>query len=1013
MRTMTSRWRRVLTFLGLPGHRFDYSPMPIDQAVRLMWNRYGTVNVNRAEALSVPAVRRGRNEICAVATLPLVQRNAAFVQVASPFLAQIDPNVPNVVTLSQTFEDLIFEGIGWWQITQKLADGFPLYARRLDPATVSLDPPKDRPAPLPSGWDPRDVPVYVEGKIVPSTSVIRFDSPNPGLLPGGGARAVKRALLLDALAAMYAEDPRPMDYFTPADGIDPADVGAISDILTDWREARRLRTTGYVPAALKYNVVDAPSPADLQLAELQKAASLDVANLIGVDPEDVGVPQTSRTYANITDRRTDKINRLLGPYMAAITQRLSMGDVTPRGNAVEFDLAGYLRPDPVTLWNVYETQQRMGVTDVEEIRERERWPARPSLSEPVSAVPSGSEADAEAAELARRVAGWTFAGPARHTFDVPLQTFAVDVEARTIEGVIVPWNRSAKGFRFERGSLKWSDPGRVKLLRDHDPRTAFGKAIKLTDKPDGLHGKFVVSAGPAGDEALQLADDGVLDGFSIGVDFDISVDTVPDPKNKQGLLARRADLRETSLTALPSFDDARVSGVKMSEGATMDPCTECGHIHAAGTPHLVEAGQAPGAAPATATPAAAPANPGGFAAPAAGQTFTAEQLGPMIAAAIAQLNTAGPARVDPSHATPRTFDAPAPAYRFDARGNLIRGEHDFGRDFIVAIRDGDAEAHGRVMTFMREQLDPGRVPTGIESLDAARRRFDVQTGDVNELNPTRNRPELFVDQRSFRYPIWDSIFKGTLTDITPFVFPKFTSASGLVAAHTEGVEPTTGTYVVEGQTVTPGALSGKVSITRETWDQGGNPQVGNLIWQQIVKAWYEALEAAAVTMLNAASPTSLGSFTAGGGTTGQTLAAELKRYLAALHFVRGGFTMTDAATQVDLYQALNGAQDDTGRPLFPAIGPSNADGTVSNRFQSINVNGVDFLPAWALAATGSVAASSYLYDRSAVHGWATAPQRLTLDQVEVRYVHIGVWGYQASAISDITGVRELIFDPVA
>jgi hypothetical protein len=48
-----------------------------------------------------------------------------------------------------------------------------------------------------------------------------------------------------------------------------------------------------------------------------------------------------------------------------------------------------------------------------------------------------------------------------------------------------------------------------------------------------------------------------------------------------------------------------------------------------------------------------------------------------------------------------------------------------------------------------------------------------------------------------------------------------------------------------------------------------------------------------------------------------------------------------------------------------------------------------------------------------VHGWATPPQRLTLDQVEVRYVHIGVWGYQASAISDITGVRELIFDPVA
>ena len=479
MRTMTTRWRQVLTFLGVPARRFDYGPMPIDQAVRLMWNRYGSVNVTRAEALSVPAVRRGRNEICAISTLPLVQRNSAFEVVPSPFLQQIDPDVANVVTLAQTLEDLIFEGIGWWEITKIQFDKFPMFARRLDPATVSLDPPKDRPAPLPSGWDPRDVPVYVEGRVVPSRSVIRFDSPNPGLLPGGGARAVKRALLLDALAAMYAEDPRPMDYFTPADGIDPADVTTIAGILDDWREARRLRTTGYVPASLKYNVVDAPSPADLQLAELQRAASIDVANLIGVDTEDVGVSTTSRTYANITDRRTDKINRLLGPYMAAIAQRLSMGDVTPRGNVVEFDLAGYLRPDPVTLWNVYEIQQRMGATDVDEIRERERWPARPGLSAPVSAVPSGEQADAEAAELAHRVAGWAFAAPARHTFDVSLETFAVDVSTRTIKGMIVPWNRSAKGFRFERGSLQWSDPNRVKLLRDHDPSTAMGKATKL------------------------------------------------------------------------------------------------------------------------------------------------------------------------------------------------------------------------------------------------------------------------------------------------------------------------------------------------------------------------------------------------------------------------------------------------------------------------------------------------------------------------------------------------------
>ncbi|HYF73913.1 MAG TPA: hypothetical protein VD864_13880, partial [Nocardioides sp.] len=107
------------------------------------------------------------------------------------------------------------------------------------------------------------------------------------------------------------------------------------------------------------------------------------------------------------------------------------------------------------------------------------------------------------------------------------------------------------------------------------------------------------------------------------------------------------------------------------------------------------------------------------------------------------------------------------------------------------------------------------------------------------------------------------------------------------------------------------------------------------------------------------------------------------------------------------------AKDDSGRPLFPALGPSNANGTVRDRFGAIEVApGVVAFPAWALAATGTVAASSYLFDSDSVHGWATPPQRLQFEY-RVAYVDLAIWGYAAAAISDINGVREISYDPAA
>lgn len=945
---------------------FDDTPRPIADLLADMAASIG--HVNRDEALQVAAVLRARNELCSIACLPLRQFRGLDVM-PSALLRQIDPDIPNVVTLAQTIEDLVFEGVAWWRVTARDAAGWPVAARHLPASSIALDPPAGAaPATLPSGVDPgspRAKIIYVDGAPVAASELIRFDSPNPGLLRAN-ARSVRRALALDRLATMYANNPRPLEVLKAKDdpGVDPVNDDDVPGILATWASYRRKSSTAWLPENIEREDVS-PSVADLQLPQLQQQVSLEIANATGLDPEDLGVSTTSRTYFNAVDRRISKIQESRMPMMKAITDRLSMGDITPHGHEVRFDLREYLVADPITQAEWWRALKDMGVTDESEIRAAIGLPGAPpkpkTAPAPVAAAPAAESTAPAAVQLSEKPAA-TFAAA---VFDGDAPAPTVDADKRTITGLALPYGKVARkygmAYRFVRGGLQYSDVSRVKHFKDH--MTPVGVAKSLDDREDGLYATLSVGQGPERDELLRDAQDGIYDGLSVGVDFDLAKDALFN-ETDQVWDVQRYTLREISTTSMPAFDDARVTKVAASAttGGTMIPDGQ------------------------TATTPAPPA------APAPAQTFTLEQLGEQVATALARV--AGPTPVDSTRVPGATFQVSEPApYRFDARGNLRPGSHDFSSDLHAASK-GDLAAKERAEAFVAAQ-------------------FDTDRADVATLNPNRQRPDMYVDQREYRYPVWEAINKGTLADSTPFVFPKFNTASGLVSNHTEGTEPTPGTFTATSQTVTPTAVSGKVEITREAWDQGGNPQASNLIWRQMVRAWYEALEAKAVAVLDAATPAALATFTAGGGTDKQTLVSELTAGLAGLQFVRGGFSMDTAFLQVDLYKDLIAAKSTDGRPIYPALGPSNTYGTVRDRFGAIEIApGLVGYPAWALAATGSVAASSYLFDREDVHGWATAPRRLQFEY-RVAYVDLAIWGYTATAISDINGVREITYDPVA
>lgn len=334
--------------------------------------------IDRRSAIQVPAVKRCRDLIAGVlGGLPLDLYNADRSQVAPSPFAQPERNVPRSVTMARTFEDMLFEGIAWWLITEQDWRGFPTYYKRLKPGRVVVNEDLDK--------------VYVDGRETDQSKLVCFYSPTDGLLTAG-ARAIRTCLQLDAAAAVASDGRPPVQYFVPADGGDLEDEEIVA-ALDAWADTTRRRVAGYVPSALK--LMDAGwDPEKLQMIEQRQHAVLEIARIAGVDAEDLGVSTTSRTYENGLTRRQWFIDMTLGPYRQAVEDRLSMGDVTPRGQYVKFNLDSFLRSDPKTRYEAYQLGLQVGALDEPEIRELEDKPqlAGPaSAPAPLRALPTRSE----------------------------------------------------------------------------------------------------------------------------------------------------------------------------------------------------------------------------------------------------------------------------------------------------------------------------------------------------------------------------------------------------------------------------------------------------------------------------------------------------------------------------------------------------------------------------------------------------------------------------------------------
>jgi HK97 family phage prohead protease len=148
------------------------------------------------------------------------------------------------------------------------------------------------------------------------------------------------------------------------------------------------------------------------------------------------------------------------------------------------------------------------------------------------------------------------------------QIESADGERRIIAGKIVPYeevgNTSVGKVVFAKDSIEIGDPGKVKMLMQHKNDKPIGRMQKFNKAEDGIYASFKISASMQGQDALILAGEQLIDGLSVGVDVNKSI------QKKDYLYVTSATLKEVSLVETPAFSAAQVTKVAASENEAED-----------------------------------------------------------------------------------------------------------------------------------------------------------------------------------------------------------------------------------------------------------------------------------------------------------------------------------------------------------------------------------------------------------------------------------------------------------
>ena len=150
-------------------------------------------------------------------------------------------------------------------------------------------------------------------------------------------------------------------------------------------------------------------------------------------------------------------------------------------------------------------------------------------------------------------------------------------ERREISGKIVPLGTGEIGhtnlgaYTFAANSIEIADPSKIKLLSQHDLKKPIGRMTAAETRADGIYATFKLSRSSGGNDALIMAQEGLVTGLSIGAEILAS-----KPSKDGHTVVSSARLKEVSLVTVPAFASSEILEIAAEEviPAEENPQTE-------------------------------------------------------------------------------------------------------------------------------------------------------------------------------------------------------------------------------------------------------------------------------------------------------------------------------------------------------------------------------------------------------------------------------------------------------
>jgi hypothetical protein len=319
---------------------------------------YTAFTMNRARAMGIATVAKARNTIAPqIGRLPLqAWKGREPVTLGMELLAQPERGVPRSTTITNTVDQLMFYPRAYWRVTERNSYGYPAFVKLVAHESIREDTAGQL--------------THVDGEAVQPRDILRFDSPLGAGLLIDGRETLQRAYVLNQVTARAEDNPVPTVELHD-EGNDQLTEEEVRKLVDAWAVNRRRSGVAYTPKRIK-TTPHGVNNGQL-LIDARRSIQLELVRHLNVSAwvADVSVEGSTLKYENRSLRNWELLDLNLAPYLSAIADRLSMGDVTPRGWEVRFTTDMLTQPDEKTRAETAAIWVSSSIKSADEIRNAE------------------------------------------------------------------------------------------------------------------------------------------------------------------------------------------------------------------------------------------------------------------------------------------------------------------------------------------------------------------------------------------------------------------------------------------------------------------------------------------------------------------------------------------------------------------------------------------------------------------------------------------------------------------